>query len=50
MKCDTYDFNVLKESIERFALYDDLKDLNQRVLPPIDMFQSQLQEFRNEHV
>jgi len=40
LKADNYDLNVLRESCDRFALYDDLKELYNKCLPPISVVQS----------
>jgi len=48
-KADNYDLNVLKESCDRFALYDDLKTLHNKCLPPLAIVQDQIIKFKNEH-
>jgi hypothetical protein len=49
MKAGLQEFMKLKKEQTRFALYNDLKDLHGKVVPPIDTFQDQLQDFRKEH-
>jgi hypothetical protein len=49
IKCDNYDFNMLKESCERFALYDDLRELYNKCLPPLAVVQAQMEHFKKEH-
>lgn len=49
MKAENIELMKLKESCDRFALYDDLKELHQKTLPPLAIVQNQMQTFSNEH-
>ena len=49
-KAEKFEVNKIRIDLERFALYEDYKELHAKVLPPIDMFQKQMIEFQKEHV
>ena len=40
--------DLIKE-LKRFALYEDLKSLYNKTIPPVDVCQKQIQDFRKEH-
>ena len=43
-KTEKDDLREIWEHFERFALYDDLKDLNRKVMPEISKFEKRLME------
>lgn len=44
-KCDDRQILEIKREIKRFALYDDLKDLYNKVVPPCQTIQENLEEY-----
>lgn len=48
-KAPQTDIVELIQELKRFALYEDLKKLYNKTVPPVDIVQKQIQEFRKEH-
>ena len=48
MKVEKEDLREIYDHFERFALYEDLKDLNKKVIPEIQKFEKRLIEINKE--
>lgn len=49
IKVDKDQLQKVKQDLKRFALYDDFKDLYNKTMKPMQVFQDQMHEYSTEH-
>lgn len=49
-KANNIEVRKVKAELDRFALYDDLKQLHDKVIPVLKEYETVQEDFRNEHL